>query len=144
MKVRNGIAITFAAAGASLALAGAVLAHPHEGGDGKEKIQKVIVLNGKHDGKDGEKRVREFRVLRGEGGELRCPDGDATKIDETTDGDRTKILICGGDKVSGADRAKKLEEALARIRSHDHMGAEHKAKVEAALQDAIARLRATN
>lgn len=143
MKTRNRIGLTLAAA-ASVALAGAALAHPHEGGEGKDKVHRVIVMNGKHDGKDADKRVREFRMLRGEGGEFKCPNGEATKIDETTGGDRTKILICGDDKLSGAERAKKLEETLAKIRAEDHLGAEHKAKVEAALQEAIARLRASN
>ncbi len=102
------------AAAASVLAAGAALAHPHEGGDGKEKIQKVIVLSGK-DGKDGKaamERIREFRVMRGEGGEFTCPDGEATKIDETTGKDRTKILICGDGKLSAAERAQKLEETL--------------------------------
>ena len=143
MKSGTSLALKLAAA-ASVALAGAALAHPHEGGDGKGSVDKVIVLTGKHDGKDAGKRVREFRMLRGPGGEFTCPNGEATKIDETTGSDRTKILICGDDKLSGADRAKKLEETLARIRAEDHLGAEHKAKVEAALQEAIARLRATN
>ena len=143
MKTRTSNALKLAAA-ASVALAGGAFAHPHEGGEGRDKIQKVIVLTGKHDGKDAHKRVREFRILRGEGGELTCPNGDATKVDETTDGERTKILICGDDKLSRADRAKKLEEALAKMRSHDHLSGEHRAKVEAALQEAIERLRATN
>ena len=143
MKTRTNLALTLAAA-ASVALAGAALAHPHEGGEGKNNVQKVIILSGKHDAKDGDKRVREFRMLRSEGGEFRCPNGEETKIDETTGGDRTKILICGDDKLSRADRAKKLEDTLAKMRAEDHLGAEHKAKVEAALEEAIARLRASN
>ena len=143
MKTRTSLALTLAAA-ASVALAGPALAHPHEGGEDKDKVQKVIILSGKHDAKDGEKRVREFRMLRSEGGEFRCPNGDETKIDETTGGDRTKILICGDDKLTSAQRAAKLEATLAKLRSEDHLGAEHKAKVEAALEEAIARLRASN
>ncbi len=143
MKTSTSIVLKLAAA-ASVAAAGAALAHPHEGGEGKDKIQSVIVLNSKGDSKDAEKRIRGFRMMRGEGGEFSCPDGEATKVDETTGGNRTKIMICSSDKLSGAERAKKLEETLARIRSEDHLGAEHKAKVEAALQEAIARLRASN
>ncbi|HEY0150214.1 MAG TPA: hypothetical protein VGB70_14595 [Allosphingosinicella sp.] len=127
------------AAAASVALAGAALAHPHEGAG---KGEKVIVMS-KRDGKDGDKKIREFRMMRGPNGEFTCPNGDATKIDETTGGDRTKILICSDDKLSNEERAKKLEESLARIREGD-MNAEHKAKVEGALQEAIARLRAGN
>jgi hypothetical protein len=147
MKTPTSIALKLAAA-ASLALAGVALAHPHEGGEGegKDKVHKVIVLRGPiaKDSKDAAKRIREFRMMRGADGTFTCPNGDETKIDETTGGDRTKILICGDDKLSGAERAKKLEDALARIRSQDHLSAEHKGKVEAALQEAISRLRTSN
>jgi len=140
--------LTLAAAAASVALSGAALAHPHPDGDGKASVQQVIVLNSrqidKGDGKEAGKPVREFRMMQGKGGEFTCPNGDSTKIDETTGGDRTKVLICGDDKLSSAERATKLEEVLARIRSSDSVGAEHKAKVEAALVETIARLRASN
>jgi hypothetical protein len=142
MKSRTSIALKLAAA-ASVALAGAALAHPHQGGERKDEIHQVIILQ-KSDGKDGGKPAREFRMLRGAGGEFTCPNGEATKIDETTGGDRTKIVICGDDKLSRADGANKLEETLAKMRAQEHMSAEHKAKVETALQEAIARLRASN
>jgi hypothetical protein len=130
-------------------LAGTALAHPDHGDGDKKKVHKVVILNGKHDGKHagkhdakrGHERVREFRMLRGEGRGFDCPEGEQTKIDETTGGDRTKIVICGDDKLSAAERAAKLEETLARLRAEDHLSAEHKAKVEAALSAAISRLR---
>lgn len=142
MKHSASIALKLAAA-ASVALAGVALAHPHEGGEGKDKVQKVIVLS-KRDGKAGGEPPRHFRMMRGERGEFTCPAGDSTRIDETTGGERTKVVICGDDKMSNADRAKKLEETLARIRSEDHLSAEHKGKVAAALEEAIARLRSSN
>jgi hypothetical protein len=142
VKTSTSIALKLAAA-ASVALAGAALAHPEHGGEGKDQVRKVIVLS-KHDGKGPHKPVRELRMMRGEGGEFTCPNGDSTKIDETTGGERTKVVICGDDKMSKADRAKKLEETLARLRAEDHLSAEHKGKVVAALEEAIARLRASN
>ena len=142
MNIRTSTFVKLAAA-ASVALAGSALAHPHEGGDA-EKVQKVIVLSKRADGAGTPSPVRSFRMLRGEGGEFTCPNGDATKIDETTGGERTKVLICSDDKLSNAERAEKLEGALERMRSQDNLGGEHKAKVEAALQEAIARLRASN
>jgi hypothetical protein len=131
------------AAAASVALTGAALAHPHESGDG-EKVHKVIVLSPRDGSKAADREVREFRMLRREKGGFSWPNGADTKIDEATGGDRTKILICSDDKLSSAERAKKLEDVLARLQSEDHFSAEHKAKVEGALQEAIARLRATN
>lgn len=134
-----------ALAAASVALAGVAFAHPHEGhGDGEKKVERVVVLTRSGDHKGAEKHVREFRMLRGPGGEFQCPGGETAKVDETTGGDRTKILICDDGKASSADRVKRLEETLGRIRSDDHFSAEHKAKVEAALEDALARLRASN
>jgi hypothetical protein len=54
-------------------------------------------------------------------------------------------VLCGaGSQLSSADRAKRLEELLARLRSDGQFSAEHKARVEAALQEAIAKLRAAN
>ena len=149
MKTSTSIALKLAAA-ASVVLAGAALAHPHEGGEGKDKdkdkVHKVIVLRGPmaKGSKEASERIREFRMMRGENGAFTCPNGEETRIDETTGGDRTKIVICSGDRLSGAERAKKLEETLARIRGEGHLSAEHKGKVEAALEDAIARLRAFN
>jgi hypothetical protein len=128
-------------AAAVAGLAGAAAAHPdHEGGE-KKKVHKVVVLNGKHDAKAAHERIREFRMRRGEGHGFDCPEGAETKIDETTGGDRTKIVICGDDKLSAAERAAKLEETLAKLRAEDHLSPEHKAKVEAALSAAISRLR---
>jgi hypothetical protein len=142
MKTSTSIALKLAAA-ASVALAGAALAHPEHGGEGKNNVQQVIVLS-KADGKGAHNAVKQFRMMRGEGGTFTCPNGDETKIDESTSGERTKVLICSDDKLSNADRAKKLEETLAKIRSQDHFGPDHKAKVESALQEAINKLRASN
>jgi hypothetical protein len=142
MKTSTSIALKLATA-ASVALAGAALAHPEHGGDGKNEVQQVILLS-KADGKGPHEAVRQFRMMRGENGTFTCPNGDETKIDETTGGERTKVLICSDDKLSNADRARKLEETLAKLRSGEHLGAAHKDKVEAALQEAINKLRASN
>jgi hypothetical protein len=136
MNILTSSLVKFAA-GASVLTAGAALSQTREGGD-KEVIHKVIMLA---EGKDAPERVREFRMLRGADGEFRCPDGAPTKVEETAGSERTKVLICGNNKLSDAERASKLEEMLARIRSEDHFGAAHKARVEAALTQAIERLR---
>jgi hypothetical protein len=134
--------IQFAAA-ASVLAAGAAFAHPHEEVDGKDKV-KVMIMSDKKGGKEAMERMREFRMLRGPNGDVTCPDGKAANVDETTGGERTKILICGNDKLTGAERAKRLEEMLAKMRANNSLGGEHKAKVEAALQQAIERARAAN
>jgi hypothetical protein len=146
--MKTGTTFLTIAAAACVALSGAALAHPHPDGTGEAKVRKVIVLSSRHDakqdGKEAPRPPRAIPMVPGERGDFSCPNGEATKVDETTGGDRTRIMICADDTLSSGERAAKLEEALARIRSDDHVGAEHKAKVEAALQDAIARLRASN
>jgi hypothetical protein len=134
--------VQFAAA-ASVLAAGAAFAHPHEEADGKDKV-KVIIMSDNKGGKEAMERVREFRILRGPNGEVTCLDGKATNVDEATGGERTKILICGNDKLTGEERAKRLEEMLVKMQTNNSLGGEHKAKVEAALQQAIERARAAN
>jgi hypothetical protein len=135
--------IAKAAAAMAVAVAGAFalstpgLSHPH---DGKEKIEKVILLTQKDGAKAG-----KHRTIRIDGSEVHC-DAEKTTVDEATgDKERTRIVLCGaGAQLSSADRAKRLEELLGRLRSDEHFSAEHKARVEAALEEAITKLRATN
>ena len=138
---RNRIFIT-AAAGAAMAFSGAALAHDPAPGEDKQ-VRRIIVLDGAHATQDGERRIAfksgdKVHVLR------HC-DGERSEIDETSgDKERTRIVLCSDSSVSAADRAKRLEEALGRIRLQDDLSPEHRARVETALQEAIARLRQTN
>ena len=134
--------LSIAVAGAAMALSGGALAHDPPPGESKQ-VRRVIVLDGAHAAKDGERRVN---ILGGGGVHvLRDCDGERSEIDETSgDKERTRILLCSDSKVSPADRAKRLEEALGRIRLQDDLSPEHRARVETALQQAIARLREAN
>lgn len=127
-----------AAAAAAFAIAAPGFAHPH---DGEKKIEKVILVTGKDGATPG-----EHRSIRIDGSEVRCEGDRTTTIDEGPDSKaRTKIVLCGaGTELSADEQAKKLEGVLARIRSDEHFSAEHKARVEASLQEAIAKLRAGN
>jgi hypothetical protein len=141
MTRNSTLAIAAAAGAALLGLSAAALAHDPPAGDGKQ-IRRVIVLDGKHAGEDGERRIEHFRRSPGEG--LRECVGERTEIDEGAgDKERTRIIVCSDSKVSAEDRAKRLEETLGRIRDDEHLSAEHRARVETALQNAIARLRET-
>lgn len=139
---------TLGAAGAALVTAAAVAfavpgaAHPHPDSEGKgEKIERVIILSDV-DGKAGpHKRIRTFHIDR-DG--LDC-DGDKTEVDEGSDGDkdRTRVIICGkgGDPAAHAER---LEKALSRIQSNEHLSGEHRERVVARLRETIERLRSRN
>lgn len=127
-----------ASAAAASFLAIPAMAHPHPEGD--EKIQRVIVMTGDEAKKGG---VRSFRMHRGEGGVAFTDcDGDKTAIEEGAGKEKTRIFFCGKPGLSGEERAKKLEEARARLAKNDHFSSEHRARVEAALQEAINRARA--
>lgn len=135
-------ALICAAAASAVALAAAVpatgVAHPHPDGD-RKKMGRVIILENKHRGEPG-KRMRAFHIGRAD---MKC-EGEATRIDEGSDRERTKILLCHDGKASASERTERLEKALSRIRSDEHLSAEHKAKVETAIEEAIAKLRSTN
>jgi hypothetical protein len=120
------------------ALPAASPAHPHPDGD-RGKIDRMIILSDRHDG-EPRKRLGALHIDRAGSN---C-EGESTKIEEGGDTERTKIFLCHDGKASAAERAERLEKALVRIRSDEHFSAEHKARVETALEEAIARLRATN
>jgi hypothetical protein len=99
-------------------------------------------MDRKGDSEAARHRVDGLRRFRGEA--RQCL-GARNEVDEKTEGERTRIVICSrGDEMAAADRTRRLEEALERIRGDEHLSPEHRARVEAALQGAIARLRETN
>jgi ribosome assembly protein YihI (activator of Der GTPase) len=51
-------------------------------------------------------------------------------------------VLCGNSQLSAAERADKLEHVLSRLEARDDLSAEQKAKVTAALREAIEKVRA--
>jgi hypothetical protein len=124
------------------AFAAPALAHP-EGG----KTDRIMILHtdGGEQGEAGKRPLREFHVMRmdGKGPAERC-DGDKTEIEDEKDGRKTRFFLCTDGRLSSAERAEKMEQALERIQSNEHMSAEHKERVAVALREAISRVRETN
>jgi hypothetical protein len=133
-----------------------------EGGEHRGKSERVRTFHIERDGKHGDGNVRTIRIERsgehgdgkrvrafhmGDGARMIDCGGERTEIDEATPGEnareRTKIVFCGKDGLSAAQRIEKLEKALDRINANDELSAEHKDKVTAALRGAIERLRTT-
>lgn len=139
--------------------------------DGKKVERVVIIERGEHEG-DGPVRimrmheggkpgeVRRFEIHReggkGEGARvirMHGPDGDhmamadcdgdKTEINEGDGKQKTKIIFCGDKSLTSAQRADKLEEIRRKMAERQAIGAEHRAKVDAALQQEINRLRAS-
>lgn len=136
--------LTFAAGGLAVALAAPVAAHD-DGAPGKRTEKIVIIERSGDHAQDGE-HVRRFRIEGSGPGELAAAHCTGTKdeVDETSaDGrQRTRIMVCGNGNLSPAERAEKLEHALARLEARDDLSAEQKAKVTAALRATIERVRA--
>lgn len=110
------------------------------------KVNRVIVLTrADKDGKPGD--TREIRLRANGGGPLNdiiltdC-DGEKTEVNQSTGNQKTKIIYCGKAGMTGEERARKLEELRAKLAQGDHLGAEHRASVDAALQEAINQARA--
>lgn len=133
-------------AGGALVAAGA-FAHPHPEGEADGKTKKVVIIervggDGKGHPK-GEARMHGFKI---HGGDLANCEGGEKLVDESAGDDKqkTKIIICNKGEANPAERAKRLEQALSRIESNEHLSAEHKAKIAASLRAAIDRARSAN
>lgn len=83
--------------------------------------------------------------LHGPGGEVvipQCDNGQADEVNEGTDGNRTRIVLCTSANVSPAQRAERLQHARDRLANESELSAEQRAHVLAAIDAQIARLRA--
>jgi hypothetical protein len=115
----------------------------HEVPDGKPHKQKIIIMSERADGGgEGHARVehRGSHMIMAEcGGERSEFNGESAKGDGQK-AEKARIVICTRGNASAADRAKRLESALARINANDELSAETKAKITTALREAIAQL----
>lgn len=136
-----------ALAGTAAALVGLTAvasAHDVDDKDGK-RIRTVIVHKDGHDAT----RYNHLHVMA-HGGKCRDAtvrsDVDVKSAGEDGKTQRTRVLICNGEADAAKARAQVLE-ALEKARSDlakrdaDDLGAEHRAKALAALDNEIARLR---
>jgi glycerate kinase len=140
MTIPNSIAAFGSlAAFALIGFAGAASAHDPEKG---ARVERIIILDKGEAAKKGAKApLRRVEIVRlHEDGPGRCA-GEVSDVDTASGGERTRIRLCAPAKGNAEERIKRLEEALGRIREDDRISADHRAKVETALQDAIARLR---
>lgn len=116
-------------------VAAPAMAHDPAKGEHKERRITIIETDGAKDGK-------KFRIHGLDHDRhlvtTECK-GEKTEIEEETDGKKTRMLLCGnGDKAAQVER---LEKARADFADRDGPSGEHKAKVLAALDRAIAKAR---
>ena len=147
LRTMGGVAavVTLAAVGALLGSPG--IAHPHPEEGKQERRERIIIRTDRQgDGAADHRQHREHRVeiRRGANGEIvepNCGDGERTNIDEGTDGQRTRIMVCSRGDASPAQRVERLQRARDRLAGDTELSAEARARVTAALDREIARLR---
>lgn len=148
-RLFGGAAAVLTLAAASLTLGSAGVAHPHPEGDAERREHRIIILEKGGDGEHAEHRegaVRQFTLRRGENGEIELPEGcgegdPIADIDEATDNERSRILLCSRGDGTPAQRAERLQRARDRLAQSEQLSAEQRERVTAALDREIARLR---
>ena len=70
-----------------------------------------------------------------------CAGGQTDEVNEGTDSNRTRIVLCSRGEVTPAARADRLSHVRERIANDCDLSAEQKARVTAAIDRQIARLR---
>ena len=134
-------AVTLLAAGtASLGSAG--FAHPHPEGEAKTHNERVIIMH-RGDAKAGDAE-HHVRIREGEGGMVIGPDcepSQRTDINEGSDSERTRIVLCNRGDATPAQRAEHLQHARDRLAQDENLSEAQRARVTAALDREIARLR---
>ncbi|HYJ52805.1 MAG TPA: M56 family metallopeptidase [Allosphingosinicella sp.] len=98
----------------------------------------------------GDSQVHAFRLHRGEGGAValdghqleNCDGGQASDVSEGDANNRTRVVVCTrGEGANPGQRAEHLQHARDRLAQDSELSAEQKARITAALDREIARLR---
>jgi beta-lactamase regulating signal transducer with metallopeptidase domain len=141
----GGAAALVTIAGVSLALAAPGAAHPHPEGE-KSKQERIIIMEHKDGDRAGADHV--MRIRRGPNDEHvipeNCTGGEpVANVDERTGERRTRVLLCSaGGPADAASRVQRLQQARERIAANGELSGEHRDRVLAAIDRAIAEARA--
>jgi beta-lactamase regulating signal transducer with metallopeptidase domain len=141
----GGAAALVVLAGAGLAVAAPGMAHPHPDGDGEQ--ERIVIMERKagEGGPDGHgNRVMRFR--RGPNGEPALPENchggeNLVNVDEGTGDQRPRVFLCTMGAADPATRLQRLESIRRNMASNGEMTGEHRERVLAAIDRAIAELR---
>lgn len=144
IRTFGGAAAVAALAAAGLAFGSAGAAHPHPDKDGEVRQHRIIIME--KEGEGGEGREHAIRLRRGENGEIELPEGcregeRIADVDERQDGERTRILLCARGEADPAQRAERLQRVRERLARNEHLSAEQRERIAAALDREIARIR---
>jgi len=147
LRLLGGGAAVAMLIGAGMTLGTPGLAHPHPEGDGGTKTERIIIRTHKGGGETADRAHSEHRVhvrRMGADGEIVVPDcegGERTDVNGGDEGERTRIVLCSRGDASPAERAERLRRSRDRLAQDSELSAEQRARVTAALDREIARLR---
>jgi beta-lactamase regulating signal transducer with metallopeptidase domain len=131
-----------------------IVIHAEEGGeqvvrqhgeDGEVRRERVIVRTDRRDDAGGADRSEHGAEAMHRHHELvlsGCEDGQRDEVNEGTEGDRTRIILCSRGNATPAERAERLRHVRDRLAHDDEFSVEQRARVTAAIDREIARLRA--
>jgi len=124
--------------------------HPNE-----MRERRIIIMDhgsgtGDH-AAHGDSQTHAFMMHRGENGSMvmdghdldaNCNGGQVSDVQEGDANNRTRVVVCSrGDGATPAQRAEHLQHARDRLAQDSELSAEQKARITAALDREIARLR---
>jgi hypothetical protein len=135
-------ALGAAAWAAGLAATGAAAANDTQGRKVEHVERFVVVTDHKGNSEAGAPRVEAFALADGAAS---CSGSRDEVSQQSEDGkQKTRIVLCSTGEMSAADRAERLQHAIARVEANQELSAEQKEKVVTALREAIERLQATH
>ena len=112
--------------------------------------RRVIVRTHRGDGErrhaeHGDHHVRVFNMHRGHGDHMAmadCDEGQRSEVNEGEGNERTRVVLCTrGGNATPAQRAERLQGVRDRLAQDSELSAEQRARVSAAIDREIARLR---
>lgn len=116
--------------------------------DGNGHTEQVIVMTHRGDGAGGhgDHATMPHIEMHGPNGDITmpsCDQGQRDEINEGTEGNQTRVILCSrGGEASPAQRAERLQHVRDRLAGESELSAEQRARVLAAIDAQIARLRA--
>ncbi|HEX8364577.1 MAG TPA: M56 family metallopeptidase [Allosphingosinicella sp.] len=144
LRSLGGAAALAVLAGAGLTLAAPGIAQPKAEGETRTEQRRIVIVEG-GEGKAGGDHV--VRMRRGPNGEVTLPENcrqsePLANVDEQSGNRRTRIMLCERGGADAATRLQRLQQARERIAGNDELTGEHRERVLAALDRAIAQARA--
>ncbi len=117
LRTLGGIAAVTLLVGAGATLGSAGVSHPHPENGKQEHRERIIIMDrqggAQGEAGHGERREHRVEIRRGPNGEVinsNCPgDAQRTNVEDGTEGQRTRIVLCSRGNATPAQRAERLQ-----------------------------------